>query len=180
MIAEITKTILEALKLAPRYLIAFAVFAGFLLFSRDELLKKIGVLDFTQNNRPWLGITLVAACSLFGVYVASVILNTIKRWWRSRNECNRIMKRLKLLTEDEKQILRYYLTKNTRANTLRIEDGVVQELVSERIIYRSASVGNAMEGFAHNIGDFVWNYIHVYPEILEGTTNTYRTDKVNW
>ncbi len=71
----------------------------------------------------------------------------------------------------------FYVAENTRANTLSIEDGIVQELVAERIIYRSASVGNMLEGFAHNISDIAWDYLHVYPQLLEGSTNTHRTDK---
>ena len=60
---------------------------------------------------------------------------------------------------------------------LRIEDGVVQGLKSDRIIYQSASLGNVLEGFAHNINDFAWDSLHANPDLLEGTTNKYRTDK---
>ena len=85
--------------------------------------------------------------------------------------------RLNRLTEDEKQILRFYLAENTRANMLRIEDGVVQGLKADGIIFQSASLGNVLEGFAHNISDFAWDYLHINPHLLDGTTNTYRTDK---
>ncbi|MGP7733596.1 super-infection exclusion protein B [Oceanimonas smirnovii] len=44
------------------------------------------------------------------------------------------------LTEDEKQILFYCFVKNTRSNILKVDDGVVQELVMSRIIYRSTRV----------------------------------------
>lgn len=60
---------------------------------------------------------------------------------------------------------------------LKVDDGVVQRLVANRIIYRSASMGSLLEGFAHNITDAAWDYIHANPHILQGTTNTYRTDK---
>jgi len=89
----------------------------------------------------------------------------------------RIAHKLSSLTEGEKQILRYYFAKDTRANTLKIDDGVVQGLVANRIIYRSASMGSILDGFAHNITDAAWNYICANPEVLQGTTNTYRTDK---
>lgn len=60
---------------------------------------------------------------------------------------------------------------------LKVDDGVVQGLVADQIIYRSASMGNILEGFAHNVTDFVWNYIHANSGVLQGTTNFYRTDK---
>lgn len=85
--------------------------------------------------------------------------------------------RLDSLTEDEKQILRFYIAEQTKSNVLRIDDGIVQGLVSTGIIYRAASVGNMLEGFSYNLSDFAWNYLSVYPHLLEGTTNTYRTDK---
>lgn len=177
MFTELGKFLLEFLKLAPRYLIAVAIFAAFFLFSPESLLKRLGVFDFTQSNRSWLGVALLASSALFGVGVLADMLKAVKRWWWKRKFFNRVTQRLHRLTEDEKQILRFYLAHNTRANTLSIEDGVVQGLVADGVIYRSAAVGNLLEGFAHNICDIAWDYLHVYPQLLEGSTNTYRTDK---
>jgi Super-infection exclusion protein B len=178
MLHEIAKTILEFLKLAPRYLIAFGAAAAFLLLSSEQTLKRLGLVEFTHNNRAILGMVLVGSVALFGVWLISGLLNSIKRWWRKRKFHRHMIQRLNRLTEDEKQILRYYLAANSRANTLRVDDGVVQELVAEGIIHRSASLGNVVEGFAHNIDDFAWNYLHVYPHVLEGSTRTARSDKM--
>jgi hypothetical protein len=60
---------------------------------------------------------------------------------------------------------------------LKVNDGVVQGLVADHIIYRTTSIGTLLEGFAHNITDFAWDYIHANPQVLQGTTNFYRTDK---
>jgi hypothetical protein len=177
MFAEAAKTFLEFLKLAPRYLIALGVMAAILLFASEEFLTLIGVREFAQNNRSMLGLTLVVTSSLFAVSIASDGITLIKGWWRKRGFYRRVTDRLNCLTEDEKQILRFYIAKKTRANVLRYDDGVVQGLVSNRIIYQSASHGNMLEGFAHNISDFAWDYLNVHPHLLEGTTNTYRTDK---
>jgi hypothetical protein len=87
-----------------------------------------------------------------------------------------IIDKLNSLTEDEKQILRYYIAKDTRTNVLRVDDGVVQGLVAAGIIYRSANVGNILEGFAHNITDLAWDYLYVHRDVLQGTTDLYRTD----
>ena len=177
MISEIAKTFLEFLKLAPRYLIALGIMAAFLLFTDEKLLKFIGVFEFAQNNRPMLGLALVVTVALFVVSVSADILSFVKGWFGKRHFYRRVTDRLHRLTEDEKQILRFYIAENTRANMLRIEDGVVQGLQSDGIIYQSASLGNVVEGFAHNITDYAWDYLHVNPHLLNGTTNTYRTDK---
>lgn len=175
--SEIAKTLLEILKLAPRYLVAFGVVSAFLLFVDEKLLKFIGVFEFAQNNRSMLGLTLIVTVALFVVSVAADAIAFVKGMWRKRKIYRRITERLNRLTEDEKQILRFYVEKKTRANVLRYDDGVVQSLVSDRIIYQSASLGNVLEGFAHNISDFAWDYLHVHPHLLDGTTNTFRTDK---
>ena len=177
MFAEIAKTFLEFLKLAPRYFIAFVIMAGFLLFAGEKLLKQIGVFEFAQNNRAIIGLVLVVSVPLSLISLLTGAYTLVKKWWRKRKFYRGITERLNSLTEDEKQILRYYFAKETRANTLRLDDGVVQGLVSKSIIYRATSVGNIVEGFAHNISDFAWNYLYVQQHLLDGSTNTYRTDK---
>jgi hypothetical protein len=177
MVAEITKALLEFLRLAPRYLIALGAAAAFLLFSSEPTLKRIGLVEFTKSNRPILGVILVGSVALFVVWAGAGGINAVRRWWHKRKFYRHIIQRLHRLTEDEKQILRYYIAANSRANTLRIDDGVVQGLVADGIIHQSASLGNMIEGFAHNIDDFAWDYLHGYPNLLEGRTNTYRTDK---
>lgn len=175
--ADIAKTFLEFLRLAPRYLVALGVMAAVLLFPERQFLERIGVAEFAENNRPLLGLTLIVTSALFAATVAAEALAFVKAWRVRQRGYRRITERLQCLTEDEKQILRYYIAENTRANTLRIDDGVVQGLRANGIIRRSASMGNALEGFAHNISDFAWDYLHEHPHLLEGTTDTYRTDK---
>lgn len=174
---ETIKTFLEVLKLAPRYLISLGIMAAALLFPSRQFLERIGVAEFAQNNRTVLGLTLVVTCSLFTISIAADLINIVKKWWKRRAFSRRIADRLHCLTEDEKQILRFYIVNDTRANTLSIEDGVVQGLKTAGIIYQSASLGNVLEGFAHNINEFAWDYLHTHLYLLEGTTNTNRTDK---
>lgn len=177
MVAELAKTLGELLKLAPRFLVALGVAAAVLLFASDQLLKRIGLSELVQKYRFALGLTLVMSTALIAVYVGLFVLKSIKRWWYRRRSHRYIVQRLSHLTEDEKQILRYYYARSTRANTLRYDDGVVQSLVRNGIIYQSSSLGNLVEGFPYNITDLAWDYIHVNPHVLEGTTNVFRTDK---
>ena len=177
MVAELAKTLLEFLKLAPRFIFALGIAAGTMLFVSDHFLKRIGLTEFVQKYRFALGLILVLSAALLAVSSVLWVLGTIKGWWHTRRFHKNVIKRLNTLTEDEKQILRYYLANDTRANMLRCDDGIVQGLVEDGIIYQSASIGNILEGFAHNISDFVWDYLHVYPDVLAGNTNVFRTDK---
>ncbi|MCA3176625.1 MAG: superinfection exclusion B family protein [Burkholderiales bacterium] len=177
MLADAAKAIVEVLKLAPRYLAAVCLISGLMLFPPDEWISRIGLEGFAKDHRKWIGLTfLISSC----VCLVSFVIwlgQLLRDGQRARSNRAYVVKKLNSLTEDEKQILRYYYAKNTRANTLRVDDGVVQELAASRVIYRSAQVGDMVEGFAHNITDFAWEYIHANPQVLVGSTNTYRTDK---
>ena len=170
------KSILEFLKLAPRYLVSVAIFCAFLLFGSKEFLESIGAFNFAENYRTWIGGAFLGSLCIWIVSICGDIVGIIKTWNFKRRTEKNITKRLHSLTEDEKQILRFYIAKQTKSNTLRIDDGVVKGLASSYIIYQSASLGNMLEGFAHNISDVAWNYLNENPTLLKGETNTYRTD----
>ena len=93
----------EILRLAPRYLIAAAILAACLLFSPESLLQKLGVSEFANANRSWLGPTFIGTIALFAV---SCVANTV-RWVRSRHRRRKahenVKERLHHLAEDEKQ-----------------------------------------------------------------------------
>jgi len=171
------KTILEVLKLAPRYLIALAISAGLFLFVPDKWLKVVDIYDFAHNYRPWFAITFVFSCVLLVIDWSIKINARIKHSKATAEASNRRLQRLHRLTEAEKQILRFYIQNNTRTNVLRIDDGVVNGLVTARIIFPAANVGNIIEGLAHNISDFAWDYLQKHQHLLAGTTTNYRTDK---
>lgn len=177
MFAEFVKSALEFLKLAPRYLVAVVVIAGALLFFPNTWLERVGVAGFAKANRQWLGLAFLVSAVLWGIAVVMGCWVWARRRLTQRSVRRHVVWKLNSLTEDEKQILRYYLFNNTHANSLRIDDGVVQGLVTDHIIYRSSTMGYALDGFAHNITDYVWDYIHANPQVLQGTTDSCRTDK---
>lgn len=177
MVGDIAKSALDVLKLSPRYLSAVVLASGALLFAPRASLDALGVSAFAASNRQWLGLALLASSAICCVAAGVSTWNAVLSSRRHRAARKRLLKRLESLTEDEKQILRYYYAEGTRANTLRVDDGVVQGLVEVGIIYRSASMGSVLGGFAHNISDLAWEYIQSNPMALLGTTNTYRTDK---
>jgi len=168
MVAEIISIIFGFLKkLNLDYSITLGIITSvILLFSPDSFLKRLGVFDLTQDYRSWIGLTLIISGTLFMLRIVR-----LARWKRH------IKRRLHRLTEGEKQILRYYIFKQTRTNTLRTDDGIVCCLVADGIIYRSAFIGNIVEGWDHNINDVAWDYLHSHQHLLNGSTNTCRTDK---
>lgn len=179
MVSESTvmKVVLNFIKLAPRYCVPLGITVAFLLFCPEIALKYFGVFEFAQNNRQWLAIGFIL---IFAICVVAVTIEATKwgkRFIRSRMLHKRIIERLDSLTEDEKQIVRFYMNNKTRTNVLDFSDGVVQGLVSEGVIVQAANVSVEFEFFSYNISNCAWQYIHKNPLLLEGTTNIARTDK---
>jgi len=171
----------ELLKLAPRYLAAVGLFSGILLFLPDRVLNRLGVADLTQNYRTWFGVAFLVAVSMLVIHWVIEFVNSY--WQKSLREksrkrtTERIVKHLQSLTEEEKEILRFYIWQKTRTNMLHVNDGVVWGLVSRGIICQASPIGDLTNGFAHNITDFAWEYLHENPDLLEGATNYMRTDR---
>lgn len=171
------ESVVEILKIAPRYLAAIGLFCGLILLAPDRLLDWLGVLDVAQNYRQWFGVAFLAAVALLVVHGAIEIGRVVRNRTRLQKKHERSLKRLHCLTEDEKQILRFYVATQKKTNKLRVDDGVVNGLVAAGLIYRAASQGHIIKGFDHNISEFAWEYLHEHPELLDGTTRTYRTDE---
>lgn len=168
--------VVEILQLAPRYLAPVGLVAAVLLFSPPEWLEKVGVAQLAQDNRPVLGVALLFSGAVTLLAGAGAVLRGLRRWNFRRKRSRSVVKRLMTLTEDEKHILRYYIRYQTRSNTLRPHDGVVQGLVSAGLIYRAANLGSIVEGFAFNITEEAWQLLNEHQGLLDGDTTTIRTD----
>lgn len=171
------KPMLQLLKLAPRYLVALGLVLGVVILAPHEFAQRLGLADMAQDYRQAIGVGFLLCVSLLLVSFAGWAGGIVGRLLATRKFKWQLQQRLRRLTEDEKQILRYYISQQTRANTLRIDDGVVKALVGSHVIFRSANTGNMAEGFAHNINEIAWDMLHKNPALLDGTTNVYRTDK---
>lgn len=162
--------LLEAIKLPPQYMFGIALITGFLLYAPGHILRDIGLLSFVDYGQLWIGIIFLSSSVFFIVHILVVLGKKIKVWFtKARNK--RIRKnRLKNLNPDEKEVLRYYFTHNTRSQNLSVMSGVVKELESFRIIYRSSDLGGGRPGpamFSYNIQPFAWDYLKKRPYLLE-------------
>lgn len=176
MIPEFFRFLLEFLKLAPRYLLAVALFSGLLLFLPEGTLERMRLLQFAEDHSHWLGVAFLLSAIVWGIDIFIRTCSLVVGFHGRHQARVLTIQRLHALTEDEKQILRYYIAQGTRSNKLRIDNGVVNGLVAAGIIYRASDMGSMLQGFAHNITDIAWNYLHKHPRLLEGRTNTYKTD----
>jgi Super-infection exclusion protein B len=119
-----TSKFLDWIKLSPRYLTPFAVVSGFLLFAKEKWLEVLGLAEFVQKYRPYIGIILLLSVGL----LASHLLNSVFGWISQRRNLSRKlkngMKHLQTLTLEEKEILKTYIETGTRTQYLPMRSGL--------------------------------------------------------
>lgn len=157
---------LNWLKLSPKYLVAITIATGAILFAPENLLTFLGMTEIKTSYKSWLGLGFIIAASLLIAnlffYIVKWVITRIT-WRRNRVKCQTY---LNDLTSDELEILREYIGTQSRTQYLPIDSGVVQGLVGNKIIYRSANVGDMVDGWAFNIQPWAWDYLNVNLHLL--------------
>ena len=158
----ITK-IVESLKLKPRYVLMAAVFSGAILFLPEKILSGIGVLTLQKDYRAWFGLGFLLSLCILVVHLAA----HTKDFIRSRVQLRAMRRCLHGLTEEEKDVLRYYIGGKTITQKLHPMNGVVAQLEAREVIGRSTSMGSIIEGWAYNIQPWAWDYLNKHPHLLD-------------
>ena len=138
------------------------VASGFLVFGPDQLLEALEIDQINVDYRPWPGLALLLsgiATIVSGATSLNPFLNrTIRNWQRPR--------RLRNLTPEERGVLRGYVERQTRTRMFKLENGIVKGLVHADVIYLASGDGYVLEGFAHNIHDWAWDYLQKHPNLV--------------
>ncbi len=111
---------------------------------------------------------VITAIFLFGNIIGKLVYDFSKSYY------NRIMTKtnmkyfLKQLTNDEKEILKFYLTENKRTQYIPMSNGVINGLCSKNLVYCSSNIGTpGSYNFPYNIQDIAFNILKIHPEYLE-------------
>lgn len=158
---------IQWIKLSPKYLFALVVVLGITLFF-PKITDLLGFTSLVDNFRPWIGLLFLLFLFLLISHGFFPLYEFAKKGAEKRKRKRTIVKRLQSLTRDEKALLREYISKDTRTNYHRLDDGVVAGLTNEKIIYLASQAGGA--GFSNrwpfNITSIAWDYLKVHPEVL--------------
>ena len=79
---------------------------------------------------------------------------------------NSLRYRLHQLTDDEKAILRRYITANSRTQELDPSNGAVSALARDRVLTTVTQVRAASDHWAYVLQPWVWTYLKDRPELL--------------
>lgn len=145
-----------------------SLITGFLLFGSDNLIDNVGLLEFVERYRMWIGIVFLSSTAFFIVHFIIGIWDSIKQGNTRRGISKMQKERLRNLTPAEKQVLRFYFVHNTRSQNLSFMNGTVRELEHLRIIYRPSNLGRGYDmQMSYNIQPFAWDYLKKRQYLLE-------------
>jgi hypothetical protein len=153
---------------SPKRWLALLIFCIVLLLLPSEWLRRVSLLEIATKYRPWIAVAALGSAAI----LLSDLVEGSRKWifnhykhWRARRVSEDYLQNL---TAVEKAALKSYISNDTETRYFPVGDGVSSGLVAKGLIYRSSSVGNVVDGFAHNIQPWVRHYLLKNPGLLEG------------
>src|SRR5680860_653380 len=159
--------LLEWLKLTPKYLFCLLVASLILMFLPNNFLELLGIKEFRDIYRPWIGLIIIVTVSFLSVHACIPLVNLAKRKYSELRIIKLGQERLNNLTPIEEYILASYLRENTRTQYFSISDGIVSELEQSFILYRSSNMSHHLYDFAYNILPWAWKYLKKHSELVQ-------------
>ena len=124
--------LVSILKLGRKQYLALLIGIGSLIFMPRIYLIKFGLENFRDKYDGILGGLFIISAALLLADFISYCSQLVKGFMQNRLEVARLRKRLYDLTIEEKQILRGYISRNTRTQSFDFYDGAVLDSDSFR------------------------------------------------
>ncbi len=140
MFEAVGAVIAAVIKAGVPIYVAALIASTLLLFLPNSIAHRIGVAEFRQLHRGYLGGAFVASISLLAAYGLSATFHAIGNRLDDRRVRRVTLKTLRTLTSDEKQFLRTFIFDGRNTVHAAISDGVSGGLVARRIVYRSSNI----------------------------------------
>ena len=173
---EALASILSALRqTTPAILLGITIATGILLFSPSGFVDTLGMAEFRNSNRSWIGLAFLVSLSILlgqlAFYIAGVA-NSLREEKqekeRRKQSLRQKQQQLHNLSADEKAYLAPFILDDESTQYFLIEDGVAGGLTAKGVIYRSSQVGSLVDGWAFNIQPWAKEYLAQNPELLAG------------
>lgn len=162
---------------SPVIFTGLAIASGIVLFGDGELISTIGLNEFRDANKPYIGgcfvlsLSIVFAQTITGLF--GLLKNQITRWQKAK-ESKKAMESRKAdlinLTPDEKAYLAPYIFGQEATRYFLMEDGIKGSLEAKGILYRASNMGDMVTGWAYNLQPWAREHLQSNPQILDGFT----------
>jgi hypothetical protein len=159
--------LLDWIKLPPKLLFALAAICGVLVFASESLLEALGLSSIVETLRGWIGFGFVAFSALLLAHFGAWLVGAVKPLVKERLFIRLHRKRLHQLDDAEKKLLAEFIAQNRRTLRCDIKDGTVTVLTREHILAPAAQVGDLIDGMAHAVQPWAWEYLCAHRDLLE-------------
>lgn len=154
-----------------------SIASGIVLFGSGDLITTIGLNEFREANKPYIGgcfvlsLSIVFSQTLTGIF--GVAKSLVAKWQKTKNSKKAMEARkadLVNLTPDEKAYLAPYVLGQATTQYFLMEDGIKGSLEAKGILYRASNMGDMVTGWAYNIQPWAREHLQNNPNLLEGFT----------
>ena len=171
--------ITEWLNLKPRFWFGILLSTSALLFLPSEVLDKIGLKDFRDTQKTWIGLVFLGSTVFLSSYAAEEIWTTSKKAYLERRQLKSWQNQIVDLSPPEKLVLREYIENQETTRYFEISNGIVNGLVAKKILYCASNIGAYWTSFPFNMQPWAWKYLNEHTDILNdisavSLTNTSR------
>tara|TARA_B100000676_G_C18020797_1_gene812477 strand:- start:32 stop:598 length:567 start_codon:yes stop_codon:yes gene_type:complete len=175
MIESLSGFLASLKQTSPIIFAGLAIASGVLLFSGGSFVSEIGLVEFRDSNKAFIGACFLVSSSILmaqmGFQFFAFIKKRIESWLESGKR-KKIMeakkKDLVNLTPDEKAYLVPYILGELTTQYFLMEDGVKGSLEARGVLYRASSMGDMRNGWAYNVQSWARKYLMDNPGLLEG------------
>ena len=159
---------LNALRLPSSAWLAVLISSSILFLLPNEILQELGLDTVLSVGKIYVGLALLVSVSVLG----SRLLEPIGTYLRDRIKESVLLRRwqnnIHDLTPRHKEILHRYLSLNRKTQALRIDDGDIGYLISQKIIFQSSKVSDeTMMRFDFSIQTWAWDYLKQNPHLID-------------
>jgi hypothetical protein len=171
MIEQITGFLSMMRKSEPVFLIGLAVAAGATLFLPENITKTLGIVQFRDEHREYIGALFMISSSLIAAQTAWALQNGARALYRRGRIRKERIKHLHNLTPGEKRYLIPFVRADQNTQYFPIDDGIAGGLSAKEVIYQASSVGHLLRGIAYNIQPWAKEYLKKHPDLLGKEAN---------
>jgi len=161
--------ITDWIKLSPFYLLALSLLTGILLFSPEEYLQTLGLTPLLGNYKIWIGLIFLFSTVFLVTHLLNLLVSPLQTKIKEYQLLRKRKKKLEDLSQEEKEILKAFISEETKTCPLSSRSGIVNGLAAKKIITRASNIGYAGYSFTfdYNIRPWAWKYLNENPELLE-------------
>lgn len=167
ILSELISKILSIVKIPLRILLpTVCLFSAFFIFATDEVLDKLGMLTWSQDNKFAFGILFIISISLLLVYSIGFIITKTVEIYRSKTQNKKALISFVSLSETEKGIILYLYKSNGFTNIIDYANPIVKGLIYRNYIFIGNNVPCQMD----------WNN----RMMIQGTLQPYVWQALDW